>query len=71
AHASIVTTPVSQCNAGDVQCCNSVQSSSSAGAVTSFLVLLGIVLGDVAGLIGLACSPISLIGLNTGVMHQS
>ncbi|EGN97445.1 hypothetical protein SERLA73DRAFT_38819, partial [Serpula lacrymans var. lacrymans S7.3] len=50
-----------QCNAGDVQCCNSVQSS--AGAVTSFLVLLGIVLGDVAGLIGLACSPISLIGL--------
>ncbi|KAF9446650.1 hydrophobin-domain-containing protein [Macrolepiota fuliginosa MF-IS2] len=56
------TAPASQCNTGDLQCCNSVQSASS-NAVSLLLGLLGVVLSDVTGLVGLTCSPLSVIGV--------
>ncbi|EGO01041.1 hypothetical protein SERLA73DRAFT_105567 [Serpula lacrymans var. lacrymans S7.3] len=57
-------TSVSQCNTGDLQCCNSVESASSAGA-SLLLGLLGIVLSDVTGLVGITCSPLSVIGIGS------
>ncbi|KLO09587.1 fungal hydrophobin [Schizopora paradoxa] len=56
-------TPVNQCNVGSLQCCDSVQSASS-GIVQTLLKLLGIVLGDITGEVGLTCSPITGIGLS-------
>ncbi|KXN91342.1 Fruiting body protein SC3 [Leucoagaricus sp. SymC.cos] len=55
------TAPASQCNTGDLQCCNSVQSASS-GPASLLLGLLGIVLKDLSVLVGLNCSPLSVIG---------
>ena len=54
--------PPSQCNTGPIQCCNEVQAAD-APAVTALFGLLGIVLQDVNVLVGLTCSPISVIGL--------
>ncbi|KAL5480796.1 SC3_5 [Sanghuangporus weigelae] len=56
------TQPASQCNTGPIQCCNSVQSASSP-ASSALLGLLGIVLQNVNVLVGLTCSPISVIGV--------
>ncbi|KAL5529945.1 hypothetical protein ACEPAF_6202 [Sanghuangporus sanghuang] len=61
---STATQPASQCNTGDLQCCNSVQSSSSSDA-TGLLALLGIVLQGVDIPVGLTCNPISVIGLGS------
>ncbi|KAH7905554.1 fungal hydrophobin-domain-containing protein [Hygrophoropsis aurantiaca] len=54
-----------ECNTGSISCCNSVQAADSS-AVTTILGLLGIVLGDVTGLVGLSCSPITAVGLGSG-----
>ncbi|EIW85896.1 fungal hydrophobin [Coniophora puteana RWD-64-598 SS2] len=59
--------PASQCNTGGLQCCNSVQKSflpyqGSSSAVVKELGLLGVVLSDVNVLVGLACSPIDVVG---------
>ncbi|KAF5326106.1 hypothetical protein D9611_000582 [Ephemerocybe angulata] len=56
------TIPASQCNTGPIQCCNSVQAAN-APAVSTLLGLLGIVLQDVTALVGVTCSPISVIGV--------
>ncbi|THV02185.1 fungal hydrophobin [Dendrothele bispora CBS 962.96] len=56
------TMPASQCNTGDLQCCNSVQSSDNK-SLAGLLGLLGVVLGGVAVPIGLTCDPISVIGI--------
>ncbi|KAI0360652.1 fungal hydrophobin [Trametes cingulata] len=53
------------CSTGSIQCCNSVTQSNSASA-DLLLGLLGIVLGDITGLIGLGCSPISVVGVGSG-----
>ncbi|KIJ43887.1 hypothetical protein M422DRAFT_169264, partial [Sphaerobolus stellatus SS14] len=50
---------------GDAQCCNTVESASSSGAGL-VLGLLGIVLQDLNVLVGLGCTPISVIGLGQG-----
>ncbi|KAI0646336.1 fungal hydrophobin-domain-containing protein [Trametes meyenii] len=55
----------SSCSTGPIQCCNSVQSSDSAG-VGAILGLLGVVLEGVTGLVGLGCSPISVVGVGSG-----
>ncbi|KAF8895186.1 fungal hydrophobin-domain-containing protein [Infundibulicybe gibba] len=58
------TTPASQCNTGDLQCCNSTQESSNTSVgLTSLLGLLGVVIGDLTGQVGVTCSPVTLIGL--------
>ncbi|KAF8953919.1 fungal hydrophobin-domain-containing protein [Flammula alnicola] len=54
--------PSNQCNTGSIQCCNSTQTST-AGPLGLLLGLLGIVVGDVTGLIGVTCSPITAIGV--------
>ncbi|ESK86850.1 hydrophobin [Moniliophthora roreri MCA 2997] len=64
------TQPASQCNTGPVQCCNSVQSASSAPAAT-LLGLLSIFLSDLNVLVGITCSPISVLGVGgTGCNAQ-
>jgi hypothetical protein len=55
------TTVGSSCNTGPIQCCNSVQQASDSG-VGAILGLLGIVLQDLNVLVGLNCSPITVIG---------
>ncbi|KAH9896892.1 fungal hydrophobin-domain-containing protein [Cubamyces lactineus] len=55
----------SSCSTGPIQCCNSVESADSV-AGSLLLGLLGIVLGDITGLIGLECSPLTVIGVGSG-----
>ncbi|KAE9389724.1 hydrophobin 2 [Gymnopus androsaceus JB14] len=53
--------PASSCSTGPVQCCDSTTEASSAAAA-GILSLLGIVLQDLDVLVGLTCSPITVIG---------
>ncbi|KAH7919202.1 fungal hydrophobin [Leucogyrophana mollusca] len=55
----------SECDTGSAYCCNSVQAADSS-AVTTLLGLLGIVLGDITGNVGLTCSPLTIIGTGSG-----
>ncbi|KAH7883461.1 hydrophobin 2 [Phlebopus sp. FC_14] len=59
------TIPASQCNTGDLSCCNQVESASDP-TVTTLASLLGIVLGPVDALVGLSCTPITVIGTGSG-----
>ncbi|KAL4259559.1 Hydrophobin [Pleurotus pulmonarius] len=53
--------PASSCSTGTIQCCNSVQSAGN--PVVGLLAgLLGIVLGPLDVLVGVTCSPITVIG---------
>ncbi|KAF8165582.1 hydrophobin, partial [Crassisporium funariophilum] len=54
--------PASQCNTGDLQCCDTVTTADSAAA-SKIIALLGIVVQDVTAAVGLTCSPISVIGV--------
>ncbi|KAF5375918.1 hypothetical protein D9615_008256 [Tricholomella constricta] len=64
AAASVVprNIPASQCNTGDLQCCQSVQAASS-DPVSLLLGLLGVVLDDLNVLVGVTCTPISVVGV--------
>ncbi|RDX54526.1 fungal hydrophobin [Lentinus brumalis] len=53
--------PASSCSTGPIQCCNSVQKAS-APAASTLIGLLGIVLQNTNVLVGLTCSPITVIG---------
>jgi hypothetical protein len=55
------TAPAGSCNTGPIQCCNSVKKGDdkSLGAIFA---LLGVVLQDVNVLVGVTCSPITVIG---------
>ncbi|KAI0777709.1 fungal hydrophobin-domain-containing protein [Trametes elegans] len=55
----------SSCSTGPIQCCNQVQSASDP-ATSILLGLLGIVLDGVDALVGLNCSPITVIGVGSG-----
>ncbi|CAL1694198.1 unnamed protein product [Somion occarium] len=63
-----------QCNTGPIQCCQqtldsqSGQGKSLLGLITG---LLGIVVGDITALIGLNCSPITVIGVGGGSCNAS
>ncbi|KAF5346282.1 hypothetical protein D9758_011498 [Tetrapyrgos nigripes] len=52
----------SQCNTGPIQCCDSVDKAGSS-AVSPILGLLGVVIQDLNVLVGINCSPISVIGV--------
>nr|AGC26950.1 hydrophobin [Polyporus umbellatus] len=53
------------CSTGSIQCCNTVEDAKSASA-SLLLGLLGIVVGDITGLIGLNCSPLNVVGVGSG-----
>ncbi|KAI0746818.1 fungal hydrophobin, partial [Daedaleopsis nitida] len=53
------------CSTGAIQCCQQTMSSTSASA-NLLLGLLGVVLGDITGLIGLNCSPLTVVGVGSG-----
>ncbi|KAI0628883.1 hydrophobin 2 [Trametes polyzona] len=53
------------CSTGAIQCCQSTTEANSA-AGSAILGLLGVVLQDLTGLIGLGCSPISVVGVGSG-----
>lgn len=59
---STATQPASQCDTGSIQCCDSVQSSSSESAA-GLLGLLGVVLQGLNVPVGLTCSPVSVVGV--------
>ncbi|KIJ33381.1 hypothetical protein M422DRAFT_183319, partial [Sphaerobolus stellatus SS14] len=48
-----------------IQCCNTVQSALDP-AVSTLTGLLGLLLGLIDGLVGLGCTPNSIIGLGQG-----
>ncbi|KAF9057911.1 fungal hydrophobin-domain-containing protein [Panaeolus papilionaceus] len=56
------SSPSNQCNTGELQCCNNVQAANSS-SIAGLLGLLGIVVGDITGLVGVNCSPLSVIGI--------
>ncbi|KAF9038662.1 fungal hydrophobin-domain-containing protein [Panaeolus papilionaceus] len=55
--------PSNQCNTGSLQCCNSTQLATSS-SIAGLLGLLGVVVGSVTGLVGVTCSPISVVGIS-------
>ncbi|THH00155.1 hypothetical protein EW026_g2334 [Hermanssonia centrifuga] len=59
-----------QSNTGALECCQSVQSSSTQ-QVKLILGLLGIVLQGPSVLVGLTCSPISVVGPGAGQCNAS
>ncbi|KAL1940962.1 hypothetical protein VTO73DRAFT_7598 [Trametes versicolor] len=57
--------PASSCSTGPIQCCDSVQKADSTAA-TSILGSIGVVVQDVNALVGLNCSPISVVSVGAG-----
>lgn len=55
------TTPASSCTTGSVSCCNT-SGTAKDESIAKELALLGIVVDDVDALIGVSCSPITVIG---------
>ncbi|EIW83013.1 fungal hydrophobin [Coniophora puteana RWD-64-598 SS2] len=58
-----------QCNTGSAHCCNSVKQASDK-SMTDMLGLVGIVLEDVTGQIGVDCSPLDLLSSGGGQCNQ-
>ncbi|EJD00381.1 fungal hydrophobin [Fomitiporia mediterranea MF3/22] len=58
---AVATPAMSQCDTGSLQCCNSVQKADSS-SIAGLLSLLGVVVQDVNVLVGVTCSPITVIG---------
>ncbi|KAF8953687.1 fungal hydrophobin-domain-containing protein [Flammula alnicola] len=53
------------CNSGPVQCCGSLQDSTTYD-VTYIASLVGVAVSAVTGQVGLQCNPITVIGSGTG-----
>ncbi|KAI0653911.1 fungal hydrophobin [Cubamyces menziesii] len=53
------------CSTGSIQCCNQTADSNDP-AVSTLLALLGINVQNVNALVGLQCTPITVIGVATG-----
>ncbi|KAL5514032.1 hypothetical protein ACEPAG_2793 [Sanghuangporus baumii] len=53
--------PASSCSTAPIQCCDSVQPAGS-DSVSKELGLLGIVVQDLDVLVGLTCTPVTVIG---------
>ncbi|KAF9442098.1 hypothetical protein P691DRAFT_682197, partial [Macrolepiota fuliginosa MF-IS2] len=66
AGSTTTTTTVNKCNVGSLQCCKSVQSPKDKSVIDQ-LAGLGIAGGNLEGMVGLECNPISgFIGAGTG-----
>ena len=63
--AAATSVAAQSCATGPIQCCESVDKASSK-AVAPILGALGIVVQDVNALVGLTCSPVSVIGVGSG-----
>ncbi|KAF8879287.1 fungal hydrophobin-domain-containing protein [Infundibulicybe gibba] len=64
AGGSLGTNP---CPTGELQCCQSTEDPGATSPATNTLAgLLGIVLGDITGQVGVNCSPISAVGIASG-----
>ncbi|TFK28605.1 hydrophobin-315 [Coprinopsis marcescibilis] len=63
-HGSESSTTYSQCNGGEVQCCNTVQESNSLSApLKSLLSVLEIDITQLTGQVGASCTGVNVIGL--------
>ncbi|KAI0653914.1 fungal hydrophobin [Cubamyces menziesii] len=56
------STPTGTCSTGPIQCCQSVGKASDP-AFNALLGLLGVVIDGFDALLGLQCSPISIVGV--------
>ncbi|KAK0200383.1 hydrophobin 2 [Desarmillaria ectypa] len=65
--ATITATPIpaSQCSTANMQCCDALERADST-PVGVILGLIGVVLQDLEALVGITCSPISIIGIGQG-----
>ncbi|KAG0696061.1 hydrophobin [Suillus ampliporus] len=54
-----------QCNTGSIQCCQSSSTVQQYNAAAPLLSLIPIV-ADVTAMIGLGCSPITVVGTGSG-----
>ncbi|KAF5389706.1 hypothetical protein D9757_005961 [Collybiopsis confluens] len=64
--------PASSCSTGPIQCCNTVTSIADSSAAKTILGLLDIVIQDLTVVVGLTCSPITVIGVgNSGCSAQA
>ncbi|KIJ16302.1 fungal hydrophobin [Paxillus involutus ATCC 200175] len=62
-----VRTLADQCTTGSLQCCKStIQSTSMSAAILGGL--LGIVFTPIQGLVGLSCTPITLVRAGAGTV---
>ncbi|KIM84788.1 hypothetical protein PILCRDRAFT_369141 [Piloderma croceum F 1598] len=61
---AVPTGSTGQCSTAKQNCCKQVQEASDPDT-NSLLGLLGIV-ADVQGLVGLSCSPLSVVGISSG-----
>src|SRR4051812_26157923 len=59
--AAATSIPASQCSTGQLQCCNSTGTAKDA-SISKLLGLLGVVVQDVTALVGVTCTPITVIG---------
>ena len=68
--AATGSSPSNQCNTGAAQCCNSTADAKQP-VVSSLLGLLGVVVQDITGQIGVNCSPITVVGVagNSWCVH--
>ncbi|KIJ29994.1 hypothetical protein M422DRAFT_268560 [Sphaerobolus stellatus SS14] len=55
-------TTISQCNTGEANCCNSVGQANILPSVSAILALLGIDLDPITAIVGLGCTPITVVG---------
>ncbi|KAH0834007.1 hydrophobin [Lanmaoa asiatica] len=58
-----------QCNTGDINCCNSVQTLNQANGLLATLGLVDVA-AQVGALVGVTCSPISAVGIGSGCTAQ-
>ncbi|KAI0093401.1 fungal hydrophobin-domain-containing protein, partial [Irpex rosettiformis] len=65
APAATGTVAAGNCNTGPIQCCQSTTTASSSTG-NALLDLLGIVVTDLEVLLGIDCSPISVVGVGSG-----
>ncbi|EAU80765.2 hypothetical protein CC1G_04875 [Coprinopsis cinerea okayama7 len=57
----------SQCNGGEIQCCNKAQSTKALEWTTTRLIgLLGLDLKGITGLVGTECTAINVAGVGGG-----